>query len=97
MKKGDRVLFYHSGEEKQVVGIAEVVRDAYADPTAEEGDWSCVDLAPIKALKAPVTLQTIKADKRLSDVALVRQSRLSVMPLSEAHYRRILELGDTSG
>jgi predicted RNA-binding protein with PUA-like domain len=92
MKKGDPALFYHSGDEKQVVGIAEVVREAYADPTAEEGDWSCVDLSPVKPLKAAVTLQTIKADKRLSDVGLVRQSRLSVMKLSEAHYKRILEL-----
>src|SRR5687768_11877981 len=63
MKKGDVVLFYHSGEEKQVVGTAEVTREAYPDPTADEGDWSCVDIAPVKPLKNAVTLQEIKADK----------------------------------
>jgi predicted RNA-binding protein with PUA-like domain len=92
MKKGDAVLFYHSGEEKQVVGIAEVAREAYPDPSADEGDWSCVDIAPVKALKTPVTLHTIKSDKRLSNIALVRQSRLSVMPLAGEHFNRIVEL-----
>ena len=93
MKKGDSVLFYHSGEAKEVVGIAEVVREAYPDATADEGDWVCVDIAPVKPLKKPVTLQTVKSDKRLADVALVRQSRLSVMPLEKAEYERIVELG----
>ena len=93
MKKDDWVLFYHSGDAKEVVGIAKVAREAYPDATGDEGDWVCVDIAPIKPLKAPVTLQTIKGDKRLADVALVRQSRLSVMPLEKAEYDRILELG----
>ncbi len=92
MKKGDAVLFYHSGEEKQVVGLARVEKEAYADPTAEEGDWSAVDIAPVKPLKAPVTLQQIKADKSLKDMPLVRQSRLSVSPVTEEQFERIMEL-----
>ena len=92
MKKGDRALFYHSGDEKQAVGIAQVVREAYPDPTATEGDWSCVDLEPVKPLKRPVTLGAIKQDKRLADMPLIRQSRLSVMPLTSKHYERILDL-----
>ena len=96
MQKGDSVLFYHSGDAKEVVGIAEVAREAYPDSTADEGDWVCVDIAPVKPLKTPVTLQAIKGDKRLQDVALVRQSRLSVMPLDKADYERIVQLGGAS-
>src|SRR5437870_6263509 len=81
MKKGDLVLFYHSVSEKQVVGIARVVKEAYPDLTATEGDWSCVDLAPVRPLKSPVTLEAIKSDKTLKDILLLRQSRLSVMSL----------------
>jgi predicted RNA-binding protein with PUA-like domain len=81
MSKGDGVLFYHSGEEKAVVGIAKVARAAYRDATAKEGDWSAVDLVPIKALPKPVTLAEIKSKSQLKKIALVRQSRLSVMPL----------------
>jgi len=92
MKKGDSVLFYHSVSEKQVVGIARVVREAYADPTAEEGDWSCVDLSPDKAFKNPVTLATIKSDKKLVGMPLIRQSRLSVMPVTKEQFERIVEL-----
>jgi predicted RNA-binding protein with PUA-like domain len=95
MKKGDLVLFYHSNEGKAVVGVAKVVREAYADPTADDGDWSCVDIAPVKALSAPVTLAQIKADRALADVALIKKSRLSVVPLTPAHFARILELGKT--
>jgi predicted RNA-binding protein with PUA-like domain len=95
MKRGDPVLFYHSGEEKQVVGIAQVAKAAYPDPTAEEGDWSAVDLAPVKPLAQPVTLAAIKQDKALRDVALVKQTRLSVMPLSPAQFARLLELAGT--
>src|ERR1700745_751322 len=80
MSKDDQVLFYHSGEEKAVVGIAKVTRTAYRDATAEEGDWSAVDLVPVKALPRPVTLREIKAKRELKDIALVWQSRLSVMP-----------------
>ena len=94
MRKGDSVLFYHSGDDKQVVGLARVQKEGYPDATAKEGDWSAVDLAPVKALKKPVSLATIKADKALNQVALVRQSRLSVMPLTEAEFRRILALSD---
>src|SRR2546427_3157391 len=80
MKRGDLVLFYHSVSEKQVVGIARVEKEAYPDPTAEEGDWVCVGLAPVKPLKKPVALETIKSDQILKEMPLVRQSRLSVVP-----------------
>src|SRR6267378_1855676 len=77
MRKGDRVFYYHTGEEKQIVGITRVDKEAYPDPTADEGDWSAVDLVPLKPLKKPVTLQEIKAEKNLKDMKLVRPSRLS--------------------
>ena len=92
MGKGDEVLFYHSGDEKAVVGVAKVIRAAYADRTADEGDWSTVDLAPVRALKRPVTLREIKTAARLKNMVLVRQSRLSVMPVSAAEFREILRL-----
>src|SRR5512132_1380666 len=81
MKRGDLVLFYHSVSEKQVVGIARVGKEAYTDPTAKEGDWSCVDLVPVKALTKPVTLDQIKTDKVLGEMKLLKQSRLSVTPV----------------
>ena len=93
MKKGDQVLFYHSVTDKQVMGIARVETEAYPDPTAKEGDWSCVDLAPVRSLPQPVPLAAIKNDKRLRDIPLVRQGRLSVMPLSRAEFERLVELG----
>lgn len=96
MKKGDRVLFYHSVKDKEVVGVARVVREAYPDPTAKSGDWSCVDIVPVKKLREPVTLSQIKADPKLSDIDLVRRSRLSVMALGAAEFKRILQLGKTS-
>src|SRR6266536_1899562 len=92
MTQGDPVLFYHSGEGKEVVGIARVAKEAYPDPTATEGDWSGVDLVPVKVLKKPVTRDVIKADKALKDILLIRNSRLSVMPLTEAQFNRVLEL-----
>jgi len=92
MKVGDQVLFYHSGDGKEVVGLAKVMKAAYADSTAEEGDWSCVDLAPVKPLAEAVGLATIKADKTLKEMALVRNSRLSVSPVTEAQFKRLLEL-----
>ena len=95
MKKGDLVCFYHSVTEKQVVGIAKVQKEFYPDATAEEGDWSCVDLAPAKALVKPVTLDAIKSDKILGDMPLVKQSRLSVTPLSVAQFARLLQLAET--
>ena len=93
MQKGDEVLFYHSGEEKAVVGIAKVTRTAYRDSTASEGDWSTVDLAPLKPLRHPVTLREIKGNPRLNEIQLVRQSRLSVMPLAESAFREIVKMG----
>jgi predicted RNA-binding protein with PUA-like domain len=94
MKKGDLVFFYHSGAEKQVVGLARVAREAYADPTAEEGDWSAVDLVPVKALPRPVTLAAIKTDAVLKEMPLVRQSRLSVAPLTGDQFDRLLQCGE---
>ncbi len=95
MKKGDLVLFYHSSEGKEVVGIATVAKEAYPDPTATEGDWSAVEITPKKALAAAVTLATVKADKQLADFALVRKSRISVIPVTAAEFARVLELGKT--
>ena len=92
MRKGDSVLFYHSVTDKAVVGIAKVVREAYPDATATEGDWSAVDLAPEKALRRPVTLDEIKRNPRLKDIALLRLSRLSVQPLSSAEFEEILRM-----
>jgi predicted RNA-binding protein with PUA-like domain len=92
MAKGDQVLFYHSGEEKAVVGIAKVTRTAYPDTTAKEGGWSAVDLVPLKALPKPVTLAEIKAKPQLKNIALVRQSRLSVMPLGAKEFDLIVRM-----
>ncbi len=93
MKPGDLCLLYHSMSEKAVVGVAQVKRAAYPDPTAAEGDWSCVDVAPVHGLKQPVTLQEIKADTALVAMELLRQSRLSVCPVAKAEFDRILKLG----
>jgi predicted RNA-binding protein with PUA-like domain len=95
MKKGDLICFYHSVSEKQIVGIAKVDKEYYPDPTAKEGDWSVVELIPLKPLRAPVSLETIKADKILKEVPLVKQSRLSVTPLTADQFARIAELGET--
>lgn len=92
MKKGDEVLYYHSVTGKCVVGICKVAREAYADPTAEEGDWACVDLVPVKALKHPVTLAAIKARKELSGMTLLRQSRLSVVPVTAEEFGTIVAM-----
>jgi len=93
MRPGDEVLFYHTGEEKAVVGIAKVVRTAYTDATAEEGDWSIVDLAALKPLARAVTLREIKSNSRLKGIPLIRQSRLSVMPLAGPEFREIVNMG----
>jgi predicted RNA-binding protein with PUA-like domain len=95
MKKGDAVFYYHSGDDKQIVGIARVEKEAYADPTADEGDWVAVELAAVKEVTLPITLATVKADKSLADIALARNSRLSVSPLTEAQFNRILSLAKT--
>ena len=93
MKKGDGVLYYHSVSGKEVVGVARVEKEAYPDPTATEGDWSAVDIVPVKALTKPVSLEIIKADKLLADMPLVRSSRLSVSPVTEAQFHRLMTLG----
>lgn len=95
MKRGDLVLYYHSVEGKEIVGIAKVAREFYPDATAEEGDWSCVDLVPHKALKKPVTLEAVKASADLKDIALIKQSRLSVMPLTPGEFVTLLEMSGT--
>lgn len=93
MKKGDPVLYYHTGEEKAVVGVAEVAREAFPDPSAKEGDWSAVELAPGKKLARPVTLAEIKADKAFASMPLITHARLSVMEISKAHFDAILKRG----
>jgi predicted RNA-binding protein with PUA-like domain len=95
MKAGDLVCYYHSVSEKRVVGVARVEREAYADPTATEGDWVCVDLAPVKALAEAVSLDAIKADAALAEMLLVRHTRLSVMPVTKGQFARVLKLGKT--
>lgn len=90
MRKGDVVLFYHSVTEKAVVGTAKVVREAYVDPTAKEGDWSTVDLAPEKALPRPIGLDEIKRNPRLGKMALLRLSRLSVQSVTNGEFQEIL-------
>ena len=92
MKKGDRIFYYHSNVGKEIVGLARVLKEAYPDPTAEEGDWVCVDLASEKPLKKPVGLDVMKADKILKDMKLVKQSRLSVSPVTKEQFDRVLEL-----
>jgi predicted RNA-binding protein with PUA-like domain len=92
MKEGDLVLFYHSNEGKEVVGVAKVVKEFYQDPTSDDPNWVVVDLAPVETLKKPVTLEQIKADDRLKDIGLVRQGRLSVMALKIEEFDRILEM-----
>jgi predicted RNA-binding protein with PUA-like domain len=93
MKTGDLVLFYHSNEGKEVVGIAKVAKEAYQDPTTEDKNWVVVDLEPVETLKHPVTLEQVKGDDRLKDIGLVRQGRLSVMALKPEEFDRIIELG----
>jgi len=92
MKVGDKVLFYHSVNEKSVVGISKVVREHYQDPTTTDERWVVVDLAAVKKLKNPVTLAQIKGESELAEIALVRQSRLSVMPLDKPAYDRIVDM-----
>lgn len=93
MKKGDRVFFYHSNEGLAIVGIAEVVKEAYQDPTTTDANWVAVDLKPVKAMSRPVTLAEIKTEPTLHDMDLVRLSRLSVGRVREPEYRKILTMG----
>ena len=92
MKTGDRAFFYHSNEGKEIVGVVEIVREYYPDPSDEKGRFGMVDVAPVAAVKRPVTLAEIKADPALEGIALVRQSRLSVMPVSDEHWDHICRL-----
>ena len=92
MRKGDAAFFYHSVTDKAVVGIANVVREAYTDPTAKEGDWSAVDLAPEKTLPKPVTLEQIKKNPKLKEMALLRLSRLSVQPVTKTQFDEIVRM-----
>ena len=93
MKTGDRVLFYHSGKDKAVVGLAEVIKAAYPDPTADDDQWIAVNLKPVKAFVSPVPLPAIRYDKRLNGLPLIRQSQLSVMPLTKDEYDVITAMG----
>ena len=95
MKKGDNLLFYHSVVGKEIVGIAEVTREAYPDPTTDDDRWVVVDLKPIKPFKVPVTLEEIKAHKELSEIALIKQARLSVMPITKKEFQILLKMGKT--
>ena len=92
MRKGDAVLFYHSVTDKAAIGIAEVVREAYRDPTAKEGDWSAVDIRPLKALNQPVSLEQIKTEPRLRNIPLLKNSRLSVQPLEKTAFELIIRM-----
>ena len=96
MKKDDEVLFYHSNEGLDIVGIAKVAKEAYPDPTSDEKGWVVVDLKPHKRLKKPVSLQQIKSDKRLANMALVRLGRLSVQPVTEEEWKFVMELAGES-
>ena len=96
MKKGDNLLFYHSVVGKEIVGIAEVTKEAYPDPTTDDERWVVVDLKPIKPFKVPVTLEEIKATKELSEIALIKQARLSVMPITKKEFQVLLKLGKTN-
>ena len=93
MKEGDLVLYYHSNEGKEIVGIAKVVKEFYQDPTTEDPNWVVVDLFPVESLKNPVTLVQMKTDELLKNMALVRQGRISVTPVKKEEFDRILELG----
>jgi predicted RNA-binding protein with PUA-like domain len=92
MKKGDEVLYYHSNEGTEIVGIAKVIKEAYQDPTTDDDRWVAVDLKPIRRLKHPVSLSQIKADKSLADMALVRLGRLSVQPVTDKEWTTVMTL-----
>ena len=93
MKKGDRAFFYHTGDEKAVVGIVEVLRDAYPDPTAKGEPWVVVDVKTVEALPKPVTLAAIKDEAKLNDMALVKYPRMSVQPVTDAEWKLVCKMG----
>lgn len=95
MRRGDLLLYYHSNEGKEIVGIARVAREAYRDASASDGDWSAVDVVPVKKLAQPVGLAAIKQDSALTQMALLRRARLSVTPVTAAEFRRVTQLGKT--
>jgi predicted RNA-binding protein with PUA-like domain len=98
MKKGDRAFIYHTGDEKQVVGVAEVIAEQYPDPTAKKDEpWVVVDVAAIEPMPKPVTLADVKADRRFKDMALVKYGRLSVQPVTAEHWKAICKMGGTKG
>jgi predicted RNA-binding protein with PUA-like domain len=97
MRKGDRAFFYHSNVGKEIVGVVEVAREAYPDPTAESGNWVCVDMRAVAPMPKPVALATLKVDTRFADFALIRYSRLSVMPVSAEHWKLICAMGGWRG
>lgn len=98
MKKGDRAFFYHTGDEKQVVGIVEVVKESYPDPTAGKGEpWVVVEVKAVEPLKTPVTLATVKADKQLKDMALAKYARLSVQPVTPEEWKAVCKMGGVKG
>jgi predicted RNA-binding protein with PUA-like domain len=92
MKKGDEVFFYHSNEGTNIVGIAKVIKEHYQDPTTDDDRWSAIDLKPVRKLKNPVSLDTVKKDKRLANMALVRIGRLSTQPVSDKEWAVVMEL-----
>jgi predicted RNA-binding protein with PUA-like domain len=96
MKKGDLVLYYHSNEGKEVVGVARVTKESYPDPTTKDDRWVVVDVEPVVPLKRPVTLAEVKADPELTEIALVRRGRISVIPITTPEFRYIMKLGKTS-
>ncbi|MFC0240563.1 EVE domain-containing protein [Rhodopseudomonas telluris] len=93
MKKGDRAFYYHSNEGKEIVGIAEIIREAYPDPTDESGKFVCVDIKADKPLKTPVTLAAVKAEPRLAEMALLKYSRLSVQPVTAEEWKLVCRMG----
>ena len=97
MRLGDRAFFYHSNTGRAVVGIVEVAREAYPDPTAADGPWVCVDMRAVAALPRPVPLAAIKAEPALADMPLLRLSRLSISPVSDAHWRQVLRMAGCAG
>lgn len=92
MKTGDRAFFYHSGEGKEIVGVSEVVKEAYPDPTDETGKFVCVDFKAVQPVKAPVTLAAIKTEAKLAEMVLVKNSRLSVQPVSAVEWKQIAKM-----
>jgi len=93
MRVGDRVFFYHSNVGKEIVGVVEVAREAYPDPTAETGRWVCVDMKAVGPMPKPVTLEAVKAEPKLAEMALVRQARLSVQPVRSAEWQLVCKMG----